>query len=248
MSNNEWFKMPYYHVYIPYTEKKRHRRVLNYNLSKQSVEQKIAIPYMRNKAFMVVGKVIHPSQIRQILIFRSDRPAQEIVLPNGKTVVEEEDAAYIGKCLASKVKGVGSCTSEFITSLPEKKEIESLIGLMDTASFLGLDDNWSSATCALQLQEVSMKIVAKKRNIELNKATVEKILNKEIKDLSFNDRYEAFSKQVKGSFGVEMPILTTHLRRIRAKILHEGYNPKPEETDSIVGFTIGLLKKLEDIA
>jgi hypothetical protein len=34
---------------------------------------------------------------------------------------------------------------------------------------------------------------------------------------------------------------------MRVKVLHEGYNPEPEEKDSLVSFTTGLLRKLEDI-
>lgn len=119
---------------------------------------------------------------------------------------------------------------------------------MESASFLGLDTNWSVATCALQLQEVAVTLVAKKKEIKLDKANVERVLNKRIETLSFGYQYKAFSKLVKVTFGIEMPILTTHLRKMRTKVLHEGYNPKPEETDSIVRFTIGLLQKLNNIS
>jgi polyhydroxyalkanoate synthesis regulator phasin len=44
-----------------------------------------------------------------------------------------------------------------------------------------------------------------------------------------------------------MPFLATQFRRMRVKVLHEGYNPEPEEKDSLVSFTTGLLRKLEDI-
>jgi hypothetical protein len=45
-----------------------------------------------------------------------------------------------------------------------------------------------------------------------------------------------------------MPILVPQLRRMRVNVLHEGYNPEPEEKDSLVSFTIGLLKKLNSIS
>ena len=120
--------------------------------------------------------------------------------------------------------------------------------LVNSASFLGLDNNWFLATSALQLQEVAVTLVANRKKIMLDKANVERILNKRIQnELSFNDRYEAFIKQVKDSFKIEMPILASHLRRMRVKVLHEGYNPQPEETKSIVDFTIGLLRRMESI-
>jgi hypothetical protein len=134
-----------------------------------------------------------------------------------------------------------------VTSRKEKPS-EPTIDLMDSASFLGLNSNWSLATCALQLQEVAVPLLAKRKNIRLDKTSVEALLNKKVQVLSFNDQYEAFSEQVKTSFNVEMPILTTHLRKMRTKVLHEGYNPKPEETESIVNFTIGLLQRLRGIS
>lgn len=131
----------------------------------------------------------------------------------------------------------------------EKRKPEPHLDLMGSASFLGLDTNWSSSTCALQLQEVAITLVAKKLKIDLSKANVERILNAKIesKDFSFNHQYEAFRTEIMHLFDVDMPFLTTQFRRIRVKVLHEGYNPEPEEKDSIVSFTKGLLQKLNSI-
>jgi hypothetical protein len=41
--------------------------------------------------------------------------------------------------------------------------------------FLKIDANWMSATCALQLQEVAVTIVAKKKGIQLDKKNVTEI-------------------------------------------------------------------------
>jgi hypothetical protein len=138
----------------------------------------------------------------------------------------------------------------FESAILKVREIESpepTADLMDSAFFLGLDTNWSVATCALQLQEVATILVAEKNGIRLDKPNIEKILGKKIKDFSFNYQYEGFSREVKRLFNIEMPILTMHLRRMRIAVLHEGYNPKPEEKDSIVSFTVGLLQKLKNI-
>jgi len=134
-----------------------------------------------------------------------------------------------------------------ILKVREIQSPEPTADLMDSALFLGLDTNWSVATCALQLQEVATILVAEKKGIRLDKQSLEKILGKKIQDFSFNYQYEAFSKEVKRLFKVEMPILAMHLRKMRVQVLHEGYNPQPEEKDSIVGFTIGLLEKLNTI-
>jgi hypothetical protein len=136
---------------------------------------------------------------------------------------------------------------QVVVKLKEDKPLEPTANLMESATFLGLDTNWSVAVSALQLQEVAVTLLADRRKIRLDRTSVEKILKKKIKDLSFNDQYEAFSQEVKRLFNVDMPILTMHLRRMRVKVLHEGYNPEPEEKDSIVSFTIGLLKKLNSI-
>lgn len=136
-----------------------------------------------------------------------------------------------------------------IISPLEKRTPEPHLDLMKSASFLGLDTNWSSAMCALQLQEIAIILVAKRLKIDLCKTNVEKILDAKIesKEFSFNHQYEAFRIEVKRLFSVDMPFLTTQFRKMRVKVLHEGYNPQPEEKDSIVSFTIGLLQKLNSI-
>jgi hypothetical protein len=124
-----------------------------------------------------------------------------------------------------------------------------LSDLMISANFLELDTNWALATSALQLQEVAVKLFADRKGITLDKANVEKILKKKIQgELSFSDCYEAFVKQVKDSYKLKMPILASHLRRMRVKVMHEGYNPQPEETELLVDFTIGLLQRMEKAA
>jgi len=138
--------------------------------------------------------------------------------------------------------------SKIFVVLKKNKEHEPHIDLVKSVSFLGLDTNWFSATCALQLQEVAITLVAKQKNIQLDKKHVEKILDRKIDYLSFNEQYEAFSREIKRLYDVDMPFLTTQFRRIRVKILHEGYNPEPEEKDSIVSFTLGLLQKLKDMS
>jgi len=138
--------------------------------------------------------------------------------------------------------------NQIVVAVRTEKLSEPTINLMKSATFLGLDTNWSLATCALQLQEVGVTLVAKRKNIKLDKAGIERLLKKKIEKVSFNNQYEAFRRQVKISYGIKMPLLTQHLRKMRTKVLHEGYNPEPEETKSIVSFTVGLLQKLNDIS
>lgn len=139
--------------------------------------------------------------------------------------------------------------NKIINPLKNGQTAEPTASVMESASFLELDTNWSVAVCALQLQEVAVTLVAGKLKIDLGKSNVEQILNAKIdsRDFSFNHKYEAFRTEVKHRFDVDMPFLTTQFRRMRVKVLHEGYNPEPEEKDSLVSFTSGLLRKLENI-
>jgi hypothetical protein len=138
--------------------------------------------------------------------------------------------------------------NKIINPLKNGQTAEPTASVMESATFLGLDTNWSVAVCALQLQEVAVTLVAGKLKIDLGKTNVEQILKARItKGFSFNQQYEAFRIEVKRQFDIDMPFLTTQFRRMRVKVLHEGYNPEPEEKDSLVSFTIGLLRKLEDI-
>jgi hypothetical protein len=136
--------------------------------------------------------------------------------------------------------------SKILPAISEREPDEDLVM---SSKYLGLNQNWFSATCALQLQEVSIKLVADKIGLDLKQSNVEKLLGKkfESKDFGFNQRYEAFGNIVKKSFDIDMPFLATQFRKIRVKVLHEGYNPQPEERDSLVSFTLGLMKKLEDV-
>ena len=138
--------------------------------------------------------------------------------------------------------------SKIFTVLKKIRKREPYAELAKLASFLGLDKNWFLATCALQLQEVAITLFANQKCIKLDKKHVERILNRKIDILSFNGKYEAFSKEMKRLYNVDMPILTTQFRKIRAEILHKGYNPEPEETNAIIGFTLGLLQKLRDLS
>lgn len=114
---------------------------------------------------------------------------------------------------------------------------------------MSLDENWLFAAIALQSQEVAVVFYSKKLGIDLSKQNVEKILNKKIEDdyLPFGLMYDAFSKEVERLYRVQMPSLAKGFREMRTDVLHRGCNPKEEETNALITFTNGLLKKLESI-
>lgn len=120
--------------------------------------------------------------------------------------------------------------------------------LSEFTEFLGIDKNWMSSTCALQLQEVAVTMVAAKKGIKLDKRSVgDTTINSEPNEPAFNKKYEAFSIEVKRLCGIDMPRMTTSLRDMRKAVLHQGYNPKEEEKAAIILFTEGLLRKLETV-
>ena len=138
----------------------------------------------------------------------------------------------------------GRLISESDTSLPR---------LLSLADFLDLDLKWALSVIALQLHEVVIVKASSKIGIELKRKNIEKILGKTVnlnslRFMPFNQQYDAFSKFVKEKKGIRMPVLVRDMRTTRSKILHLGYNPTSEETDSIITFTEGLLKKLKNVA
>ena len=115
--------MPYYHVFIEYTDKEGQEQYqISYNRSEEYVREQIAIPYMKNKKFVYGGKVIQPTNINHIAIFRSEKGFNSLILPNGKHPVGQ-DKKYIRKCFyMNKVEEVEVCTSDFVTSPPQERE------------------------------------------------------------------------------------------------------------------------------
>jgi len=113
-----------FHVYVVYVGKDgKENASLIYNFTEETVKQAIANPYMKNKAILLYGEFIQALDVRKINIFGSDKSVEELVLPNGKHVLDEKDKDYIVKCFRTgKVEGVGVSTWDFITSLPEEKE------------------------------------------------------------------------------------------------------------------------------
>jgi intein/homing endonuclease len=105
------------------------------------------------------------------------------------------------------------------------------------------------ATYALQLQEVSIFLVAKEKGISLQMKNVERILKrkKNKNESTFDAQYKAFAKEVECLYGVKIPSLAMWLRKMRQAVLHEGYNPTEKERKLAVSATIQLLKELKKV-
>jgi len=142
--------------------------------------------------------------------------------------------------------------------LPNQQKTESMLikniskdisDISKFSEFLGINKNWMSATCALQIQEVAVTIVAKQKGIKLDRRNVTEIAkNSQSSEPAFSKKYEAFCIEVKNRYNIEMPLLITDLRDMRKSVLHQGYTPKEEEIVPIIYFTLGLLKRLKSVS
>lgn len=115
--------MPYYHVYIAFTDKSgKQDSMFKFNLLQEDLKKIVVSPYMNNKSFLFVGRRVHPSSIDILNIYESEKRAEEYVLPNGKSVFDDDvNNTYISKCFSrQKVEGIQVCTYDFITSLEEE--------------------------------------------------------------------------------------------------------------------------------
>jgi len=230
--------MPYYHIRIRYVEGNKFLHAYEVNFSKEGVVE-LASQFEKGESIWFDGRRIIPKRIVELKIFATQfhlgysSEYWHMSYPDG----------YWGHFGGSEV------TRQFIKKSPRMPQTEAKSPEFSKhISFLSLDENWVFATIALQLQEVSVTILSKRLGVVLDKQNIEKILAKKVEgDLTFNLKYDAFSKEVKTLYNVMMPIMTKNLRKMRAEILHKGYNPKKEETDAIVSFTMGFLQKLESI-
>lgn len=134
-----------------------------------------------------------------------------------------------------------------------QKNVNPLIEFLPMTNFLDIDINWMLSVIALQLQEIAIQKISEKIGIKLDRANIEKILGTpitlpSIEFMPFSIQYTAFSKVVKKEKGINMPRLVHDMRRTRANVLHLGYKPTLEETDTILTFTLGFLEKLRKLA
>jgi hypothetical protein len=111
--------MKYYHVFIQSLEKRGlWRQGINFDLSKENMMASFISPFNEKKSFRFGERTVDLKKIDKILVFESDKPTSEIVLPNGDDPHEADMAFLIHSFWEGKVMGVRECSSEFI--LPSK--------------------------------------------------------------------------------------------------------------------------------
>ena len=244
--------MPFYHVRMRYAPNRMIKLFIgedvqlfqDFNdLSEQDIVR-IGEAMKKDKVIQLHGKRIISNRILAINVYKTEKSTKELsVCYDGQTELIRRNIRD-GK-IGENVTGL------FLPPSPLREDKPlTLNDLSGSVQFLGLDNNWFTATCALQLQEVVVLLVSEKKGIVLDKPNLEKILELKSpieREPSFSQRYEAFSKEVKRLYGTRMPDMLMDMRSVRTKVLHKGENPTPEEVNAIVTFTVGLLKKLSSL-
>lgn len=243
--------MPFYHVSIRYAPNRLMKLLVGegklyhrfFDLSEEDIRG-IREAQKKDDAVELHGNRIVSNRILAINVYRTDKSTKEL-----STVYDGQTELVIQNILDGKIGE--NVTGLFFPPSPlHEDKLLTISDLLGSVQSLGLDNNWFTATCALQLQEVAVVLFSEKKDIILDKANVEKILGLKSPiegELFFSQRYEAFSMEVKRLFRMDMSQMLIDMRSVRRKVLHEGKNPTSEEVNSIVTFTVGLLEKLNSL-
>jgi len=113
--------MKYYHVFIQSLEKKDlYRQGISFDHSKENMMECIISPFNERKSFQFGGRLVDLKKIDRIIVFESNKPMSEIILPNGESPHDADMHFLIHSFCEGRVKGVRECTSEYV--LPPKSE------------------------------------------------------------------------------------------------------------------------------
>ena len=192
--------MPYYHLKI-YHRLSNWFRFLGdptvfscfFDLSEREVRG-IKDAKEKNQPFYVKKVRLEPQRVVSITVYSTDKSALEYSALSDMQKSEVERNIIRGKM------GKNVTKSFFPLSIMPEESHLTIEDLVMAAEFLGLDENWFVATCALQLQEAMIAKLAEKSKISLDKESIKRILNKKEVKVSpdfvpFSEKYRAFSKK-----------------------------------------------------
>lgn len=109
--------MKYYHVFIQSLEKRGlWRQGISFDHSKEHMMEHFISPFNEKKPFRFGERTVDLKKIDCIIVFESNKPTSEIVLPNGESPHHADMHFLIHSFCEGKVKDVRECTSEFIFS------------------------------------------------------------------------------------------------------------------------------------
>jgi len=107
--------MKYYHVFIQSLEKQGlWRQGISFDHSKENMMASIISPFNEQKPFRFGERLVDLKKIDCVIVFESDKPISEIVLPNGEDPHEADMAFLIHSFCDGTVRGIRDCTSEFV--------------------------------------------------------------------------------------------------------------------------------------
>ena len=123
MGNKQLITLKYYHVFIQSLEKEGlWRQGISFDHSKEGMLESIVSPFNENNPFKFGERLVDLKKIDRVIVFESEIPTSEIVLPNGESPHEADMAFLIHSFCEGKVIGVRECTSEYILQPKSEKE------------------------------------------------------------------------------------------------------------------------------
>ena len=115
--------MKYYHVFIQSLEREGlWRQGISFDNSEEDMIEFIISPFNEKKPFKFGERLVDLKKIDRVIVFESEIPTSEIVLPNGETPHKAEMAFLIHSFCEGEVKGVRECTSEYIPQPKSKSK------------------------------------------------------------------------------------------------------------------------------
>jgi hypothetical protein len=192
-----------------------------FDLSEEEVKE-IKKGKEENRPFWVHDTEFEPKQLVSIDVYRTQKSVMEYSAESNMRISEVKSGIINGRIGKNVTKRF------FPLSVIDEGAQSKIDDLINAAKFLELDENWFISTCALQLQEVMIEKLAKKREIAFDKENLKRILGREVKVPSdfvpFSEKYKAFSKEIKRLDNIDMPKLPLDFRNTRTEVLHYGYN------------------------
>ena len=114
--------MEYYHVYLEYRIENKDGNNIWYDLSANSVINKVVKPFSANKKFLFAGFPLSRENIVRLLFFKSEKPFNSFVFPNGNTSRELTNSQIVTCICNQQVPGV-FLTDQFDFELDEPNNI-----------------------------------------------------------------------------------------------------------------------------
>ena len=110
--------MMLYHVFLTFRSSSGEEHTLvEYNiLSEQEIIDRVITPLDEQRFITLQEYIVHPVNILQLRIYRSEKRMEVLLLPDGATLVETEPEHVLYYFDQEVVPGIEECTSQFLPS------------------------------------------------------------------------------------------------------------------------------------